>query len=360
MSQKSPSVPQRREYGATTTDDNAAAVKVGFASRIDKSGIWPSQNGNSTIFAGVQQQQLLGRRLRNLATVGALAIGATAVVDFAYNRRPSTSGASLVDDVAAPTAETSQSAPVRLRKSFPHPTDVTSLSRTPKAGEELAPLSFEATNFYHVRDGKPALDYPWLRDVKLIEPHRETTLSVSSPRDGYEYIWEVRGGDADTSDIRATASGAEAVVILSVLDDNIVTVKEVTPEGDVVRQLHEMVMVKYVRREIRTLTDEEREELLDAMYQLWAVRVDGGNGEELYGEDYADIYAISRLHFLAAMNKSCDHFHDGVGFVTNHSLISKTLSSTAYSESTASSLYRIGIGLSTGSKRRTLAMAMNL
>ena len=43
------------------------------------------------------------------------------------------------------------------------------------------------------------------------------------------------------------------------------------------------------------------------MYQLWAVRVDGGNGKELYGEDYADIYAINRLHFKAGTNGSCDH-----------------------------------------------------
>lgn len=43
------------------------------------------------------------------------------------------------------------------------------------------------------------------------------------------------------------------------------------------------------------------------MYQLWAVRVDGGNGKELYGEDYADIYAINRLHFKAGSNKTCDH-----------------------------------------------------
>ena len=43
------------------------------------------------------------------------------------------------------------------------------------------------------------------------------------------------------------------------------------------------------------------------MHQLWAVRVDGGNGKELYGEDYADIYAINRLHFKATTNGTCDH-----------------------------------------------------
>lgn len=43
------------------------------------------------------------------------------------------------------------------------------------------------------------------------------------------------------------------------------------------------------------------------MYQLWVVRVDGGNGEELYGKGYADIYAINRLHYKAASPIDCDH-----------------------------------------------------
>ena len=43
------------------------------------------------------------------------------------------------------------------------------------------------------------------------------------------------------------------------------------------------------------------------MYQLWDAEVDGGNGKEMYGDDFADIWAINRLHFKAAMNKTCDH-----------------------------------------------------
>eukprot|EP00752_Nemacystus_decipiens_P008279 g7402.t1 len=192
------------------------------------------------------------------------------------------------------------------------------------ATEEIPPLAFEVTNFYHVRDGKPGADIPWLQDIKLVEPHRDTTFSVSSPREGFDYIWEVHGGDPDLADVRATARGAEVMMVLTILDGNMVTLKEVEPGGVAVRQLDEMVMVKYVRREVRTLTDDEREELLDAMFQLWAVRVDGGDGKELYGDDYADIYAINRLHFKAASNKTCDHFHDGLGFLTSHSLITNT------------------------------------
>lgn len=43
------------------------------------------------------------------------------------------------------------------------------------------------------------------------------------------------------------------------------------------------------------------------MHKLWSVKVDGGNGKEIYGEDYADIWAINRLHFKAGNNKTCDH-----------------------------------------------------
>ena len=43
------------------------------------------------------------------------------------------------------------------------------------------------------------------------------------------------------------------------------------------------------------------------MAVLWDVRVQGGEGKELYGKDYADIWAINRLHFTAASTYSCDH-----------------------------------------------------
>ena len=204
------------------------------------------------------------RRWRALAAVSLGAAG----IGLAYSRRLVTTtqlgneGAASLIDILAPAAPAS--VPTWRAQPFPK----AAVSPTPAvqaSSEELSPLSFEALNFYHVRDGKPALDYPWLRDVKLVEPHRDTTFSVSSPRDGFDYVWEIRGGDADKADLRATATGAEAVLVLTILDDNMVTLKEVAPGGEVARQLDEMVMVKYVRREIRTLTDDEREELLDAV-----------------------------------------------------------------------------------------------
>ncbi|CAN0394662.1 unnamed protein product, partial [Laminaria digitata] len=131
-----------------------------------------------------------------------------------------------------------------------------------------AALEFTALNFYHVRDGKPGQDYPWLKDVKLIEPHRDTTLAVVGPREGFEYRWEVRlpgSSSGGVGELQATATGAVTIVVLTQLDDNVVVLKEVDGDGKVANRLEETVLVKYVRREIRTLTDDEREELLDAV-----------------------------------------------------------------------------------------------
>ena len=129
------------------------------------------------------------------------------------------------------------------------------------------PLTFTALNFYQIRDGKPGQDYPWLKDLKVIEPHQDTTLTVSNARDGFEYQWEVRAGDSNDEDsaVLVSTTGATTVVSLTKLDENVITLKEVNEEGQVARHLDETVMVKYVRREIRSLTDEDLNELLDAV-----------------------------------------------------------------------------------------------
>lgn len=194
--------------------------------------------------------------------MGVLVVGA-AVVGLTYKRAPtdataisSASSAEAGARVVPPGAMTS----LKSSQLFPKV-----LPRSPR--EELSPLDFTALNPYHVRDGKPAQDYLWLKDVKLIEPYRETTLGVSAPREGFEYRWKVFAVDdkGAAGELTVEESGPEAVVVLTVLGDHVVFLEEVDAEGEVVRRLKERVAVKYVRREIRTLTDDEREELLDAV-----------------------------------------------------------------------------------------------
>lgn len=128
-------------------------------------------------------------------------------------------------------------------------------------------LTFTALNFYHERDGKPGQDYPWLKDVKIIEPHRETTLSVTNPRDGFEYRWEIREGKVGhAGQVHAvSATGTDGIITLKRLEEHVVILEEVNSLGQVTNRLEEEVVVKYVRREIRALTDTEQQELFDAV-----------------------------------------------------------------------------------------------
>ena len=56
--------------------------------------------------------------------------------------------------------------------------------------------------------------------------------------------------------------------------------------------------MRYVRREVRRLTDGDREATLDAMQKLWTV--DGERGRDLYGEQFASIAELAEAHALMA------------------------------------------------------------
>ncbi|CAM9303556.1 unnamed protein product, partial [Heterosigma akashiwo] len=77
--------------------------------------------------------------------------------------------------------------------------------------------------------------------------------------------------------------------------------------------------IRYVRREIRSLFQDDREELLDAMKLHWTLSQE--EGQELYGENYRSMLTLLQYHLAAAGDKECDHFHDGYGFVSQHAAI---------------------------------------
>ncbi|CAM9190527.1 unnamed protein product, partial [Discosporangium mesarthrocarpum] len=182
-------------------------------------------------------------------------------------------------------------------------------------------LSFQAVNSYHIRDGKPGVAYPWLLNVTLVEPYRNTTFSVDNPVEKMTYRWTVTA-TADYEVEPVVALGSSAVLRLKHLGENTVFLEEISPTGEVVRILKEDVICKYVRREIRTLEEDEREELFDAMLTLWDIHTD--EGKSIYGDGYVDVWDINRLHHSAASDIVCDHFHDGLGFLTSHMILTNT------------------------------------
>lgn len=182
---------------------------------------------------------------------------------FPDHRRWVKAAAVILGGIAAVSATTRAGLHTAVRQAPPQESLLAAAPRT----SATTPLAFTAVNFYHVRDGMPGASYPFLKDVKLIEPHRDTTLAVANPGEGVDYRWEIRG-ESSASAVHTSASGAEAVVVLERkhLGKNLVTLEEVdAATGSVGRRVDEFVTVKYVRREIRTLTDDERDELFDAV-----------------------------------------------------------------------------------------------
>lgn len=80
-----------------------------------------------------------------------------------------------------------------------------------------------------------------------------------------------------------------------------------------------VMMVKYVRREIRTLIDDDRKRFFDSMYKLYTVDETTGLGD--YGAKFKTAEHFLYKHMLGAATIDCDHWHDGSGIVVNHGAI---------------------------------------
>jgi hypothetical protein len=74
--------------------------------------------------------------------------------------------------------------------------------------------------------------------------------------------------------------------------------------------------VKYVRREIRSLSDEDRETFFDALELLYSLSET--EGQKLYGSKFHTAEYFSYKHLTGAGTTDCDHWHDGAGIITHH------------------------------------------
>ena len=74
--------------------------------------------------------------------------------------------------------------------------------------------------------------------------------------------------------------------------------------------------VKYVRREIRSLTDEDRETFFTALELLYSLSEI--EGQRLYGSKFHNAEYFSYKHLTGAGTTDCDHWHDGAGIITHH------------------------------------------
>ena len=255
----------------------------------------------------------------------------------ATNRRTSSS-ATLI-------ASSEEDSAVALAGDHPHlglPVSATRAFATSAAmvGRDEDGFGFTATNVYSERDGRPGVDYPWLEGRYLVEQHRATTLTVVNATSSsagsdctfpdpcastesaaaFTYEWSIAAlgeEDAEGDSAVATGTGDAFEHVFTTAGHHSVAVKEVDlVTGVSVRSHTEIVVCKYVRREIRSLTSDDREKFLAAMSEVYHLQE--SEGQVRYGSDYHDIYYFAELHNGLAGDAECDHLHDGLGFFTNH------------------------------------------
>ena len=76
----------------------------------------------------------------------------------------------------------------------------------------------------------------------------------------------------------------------------------------------------YVRREIRTLTDDDLQAAIEAMYTMWSTDLE--EVITLYGDNFKSSTYFVECHMFNAGQRDSDHFHEGQGFLPQHTKLS--------------------------------------
>lgn len=170
-------------------------------------------------------------------------------------------------------------------------------------------------------DTPASLDYlPW--DF-LIEPYRTQKISVEKLTLGestgdsliidlamstsYTVQWSING-------VIYNGPMVEYTPTTTGVYDMDVTITDISSRN--VYSTEYTVAVKYIRREIRTLSDTDREKYFTALETLY--NVDQTTGEALYGDKYKSAEFLLWRHLNGAGTVDCDHWHDGAGIITHH------------------------------------------
>jgi len=129
-------------------------------------------------------------------------------------------------------------------------------------------------NAYTAKSGGYSTEYPWRY---MAEPFRATTLAVEAPLSGASYRWTVDGhvhGYGSSISALFQQIGYHTVTVERRLTGDEEDSTETAP-GSVTAN----VMCKYVRREVRSLTDADREAWLSAVQVLQHVPTAAGQVE---------------------------------------------------------------------------------
>ena len=162
----------------------------------------------------------------------------------------------------------------------------------PENGRELELVT---ASEYETRHG-PIGDglYPF----RVVEMHRMTTLRMNS-NDDWDWTIDNQKFKGPSVQMRFTELGKHQIYVTNGRE-----------------QKEFQVVAKYVRRELRDLTDEDRQGYLGALHQLYTTEQEAGT--KMWGPDFKNAAWFVKTHLYGAAKRDCDHWHDDAGFITHH------------------------------------------
>lgn len=220
-------------------------------------------------------------------------------------------------------------------------------------------IVIDIANEYTATLGHPGRLYPTIETGRVVEPYRETTLTASASKDlladGYDIVdctWKITDELAKTWSLSADVvdvyqrtrglgvdmsssvdlSGLETTVVFTapgtytveatcsaVQDEESSKTSHVESNAVEFTQAISLECL-YVRRELRQLTVDDKELLLDAM--LTVTTTSTAEGRTKYGLNYRHLDYFIGIHLEGAGDKMTDKMHDGMGILTQHAALS--------------------------------------
>lgn len=161
----------------------------------------------------------------------------------------------------------------------------------------------------------------------VIEPHAPMNLVVSGMNESLVYYrWALCPTDDSNPNschyglLAPTdypSPSASITITCSAYDTYTLYVSEYDLSDDAALRISQGYGVcLYVRREIRSLTDDDLDATLDAMYAMW--EYDQEDGQEKYGSDFNSASILLKFHHFNSAWRDADHIHEGLGFLLQH------------------------------------------
>ena len=174
-------------------------------------------------------------------------------------------------------------------------------------------INIIVSNEYGIYNGAK---YEWLLDKYLAEPYKTTTISIDNTTNiDVQWKWSQENSSEEYvgSFIEKvfTNTGEYNIYLTGINANNETIITKNIP-----------IVVKYVKRELRSLTNDDRHNFLHAASKLW--KYSSNEGRSKYGEKFTGINELVEEHALASNDIKCDQFHEGSGFFTHHFAITQT------------------------------------